>query len=168
MTGKIQPKDGFRQGNPRSFANRVGKHRSLVFNVIKGDVPEPYEILWKIKNTGEEAASLGQLRGSIFQGGHTHHESTLYTGPSDLVLELRVGSSRGLPCSSPESARLKATLMMSPQTNLRVPALRSEPRARPLRWTHARDSRGSRKPGGSHDLGGGRQAGLSVCFWGPA
>ena len=81
MTGKIQPKDGFRQGNPRSFANRVGKHRSLVFNVIKCDVPEPYEILWKIKNTGEEAASLGQLRGSIFQGGHTHHESTLYTGP---------------------------------------------------------------------------------------
>lgn len=26
---------------------------------------------------------------------------------ADLVLELRVGSSRGLPCSSPESARLK-------------------------------------------------------------
>jgi len=80
LNGKIQPKDGFRHGNLRSFANRVGKHRSLVFNVVKCNVPQPYEILWKIKNTGEEAARLGQLRGSIFQGGHTHHESTLYTG----------------------------------------------------------------------------------------
>lgn len=72
--------DGFRHGNLRSFANRVSKHRSLVFNVVKCDVPRPYEILWKIKNTGEEAARLGQLRGSIFEGGPTRLESTLYTG----------------------------------------------------------------------------------------
>jgi hypothetical protein len=80
LNGKTQPMKGFRHGDLRLFANRVGKHRSLVFNVVKCDVPQPYEILWKIKNTGEEASRLGQLRGSIFQGGLTHHESTLYTG----------------------------------------------------------------------------------------
>ena len=46
------------------------------------DVPPPYEVYWKIKNTGDEAARVNQLRGEIVHdaGSHQRSEPTAYRG----------------------------------------------------------------------------------------
>nr|WP_255456892.1 MULTISPECIES: hypothetical protein [unclassified Mycolicibacterium] len=62
----------------------VPKRRDLQF-YLHTDTPEPYEVLWKVRNHGPEAARVaGGLRGQIRVGGNktrnTHNESTLYRG----------------------------------------------------------------------------------------
>jgi hypothetical protein len=61
----------------------VRKQCSLTFRV-KGleRIPKPYKLMWKVKNTGPEAASRYQLRGEITpdNGTATKYEETLYTG----------------------------------------------------------------------------------------
>ena len=58
------------------------KGSSLLFHVRDCNVPAPYEVRWKIKNTGGEARRIGQLRGEIVldEGELQKEESTLYTG----------------------------------------------------------------------------------------
>lgn len=66
----------------RSRAGRVPKHRELLFRIVDTDVPPPFQVYWKARNTGDEAERLGQLRGEIHsdEGRHQRAESTLYTG----------------------------------------------------------------------------------------
>jgi hypothetical protein len=75
------------QNGCRPFMLRVGtfplrKERGLDFIITHCNVPHPYSIKWKIKNTGQEAASLNVLRGEIVDdlGRETRHESTRYEG----------------------------------------------------------------------------------------
>jgi len=76
-------RDGFR---PFKLLERafplLGKLRSLQFFIVSCDVPEPYEVRWKVKNTGAEATRKGALRGQIHmdQGQRRRKESTLYWG----------------------------------------------------------------------------------------
>jgi len=66
----------------RSRAGRVPKQRELLFRVAETDVPPPFQVFWKARNTGKEAQRLGQLRGEIHpdEGQHRRKESTLYVG----------------------------------------------------------------------------------------
>lgn len=62
----------------------VARDRKLQFR-LRTDAPEPYEVLWKIRNRGAEAAQVsGELRGQIRVGGNKsrniHEESTKYRG----------------------------------------------------------------------------------------
>lgn len=62
----------------------VEKSRQLQFR-LHTDAPEPYKVLWKVRNFGPEAAKVrGGLRGEIRVGGNksrnVHNESTLYRG----------------------------------------------------------------------------------------
>lgn len=71
-------------GNWRSGTiNRVPKHASLEFTV-KANAPDPYEVLWQVTNTGEEARKANALRGGFEHGkghrGESKSESTLYFG----------------------------------------------------------------------------------------
>lgn len=54
--------------------------KKLVFKIENTNVPEPYEILWKVKNEGEVARAAGQLRGGIFTGNKTLNEPTKFKG----------------------------------------------------------------------------------------
>jgi hypothetical protein len=50
---------------------------------LKTDTPEPYEVIWKVRNRGEVAASLGQLRGQLVDsngGKNVRTEHTKYDG----------------------------------------------------------------------------------------
>jgi Adenylyl/Guanylyl and SMODS C-terminal sensor domain len=52
---------------------------------LRTDAPEPYEVLWRVRNRGFEAAQIrGGLRGQIRSGGNVsrnvQHESTSYRG----------------------------------------------------------------------------------------
>lgn len=82
ILGHAEPKKGFRSYDLPANGNRVQKGRDLRFRIAECTVPPPYQIYWKVRNTGEEAAKLGQLRGEIREdaGGHRHSESTKYRG----------------------------------------------------------------------------------------
>lgn len=60
--------------------DRVGKNRTIDFSLIECSVAEPYSVYWKVKNTGREARSHGQLRGKVEPGGDARYESTSYIG----------------------------------------------------------------------------------------
>lgn len=54
--------------------------KKLEFKIDYTDVPEPYEVWWKVKNEGQIAKAAGQLRGSIFKGEKVRTESTKFMG----------------------------------------------------------------------------------------
>ena len=60
--------------------DRVGKNRTIDFSLTECSVSEPYSVYWKVKNTGREARTRGQLRGKVELGGNTRHENTSYIG----------------------------------------------------------------------------------------
>lgn len=63
INAEVLPKGGFRHG-PLRRLRRVSTLQSLQFT-INTDVPEPYDLYWKVRNRGNEAAAAGQLRGEI-------------------------------------------------------------------------------------------------------
>lgn len=83
IDGRVRPKSGFRAGSITELSP-LQKHRSLVFELASTTVEPPFDVYWKVKNTGEEATRLGALRGEITpdHGGikAMKTESTLYTG----------------------------------------------------------------------------------------
>jgi hypothetical protein len=81
MRGYVKPKAGYRHGPLSTFDNRVPKGVGLAFIVESCTVREPYEIYWKVRNTGLEAAASNALRGEIRNDrGSAITESTLYAG----------------------------------------------------------------------------------------
>ena len=74
--------DGFRPFFLRSTKYFLKKKRSLDFFIKSCNVPHPFSVKWKIKNTGNEAKSLKALRGEIINdaGFGRRKENTLYTG----------------------------------------------------------------------------------------
>ena len=49
--------------------------------VAQTNVPEPYDVYWKVKNNGLEAEKRNCLRGEIFKNNSLHHiENTLFKG----------------------------------------------------------------------------------------
>lgn len=81
MVGRVLAKEGFRHYRLPEHGNRVGKGRRLLFEIESCSVPDPYDVYWKVRNTGKEAQQAGSLRGEIRKGGRSHAESTLYRGP---------------------------------------------------------------------------------------
>lgn len=72
---------GFRDGYI-SVIPFIQKKASLKFRILNCNLPEPYTVKWKVKNTGREAARINQQRGEIVEdtGAREKIESTLYTG----------------------------------------------------------------------------------------
>lgn len=76
--------NGFRTHSLSHFIkNRwfLQKKKKLLFKVVKNNVPYPYEIMWKVRNFGEEAKDSDDLRGEISHGlGESKIEHTKYLG----------------------------------------------------------------------------------------
>jgi len=62
---------------------RISKKLWLRF-AVQTNTPAPYTVHWQVVNTGNEAATAGQLRGDFYpadqNSGDVHWESTLYSG----------------------------------------------------------------------------------------
>lgn len=55
---------------------------SIDFDVIDTDVPEPYDVWWKVRNIGEEAEKRDKIRGQIEKKYYKHkHEEAQFFGP---------------------------------------------------------------------------------------
>lgn len=76
---------GFRPALLSHFLQRnfpLIKKKSLIFLIVKKNVPLPYSIMWKVKNFGDEAENANDLRGEITydKGFSTKKEDTKYYG----------------------------------------------------------------------------------------
>lgn len=82
LRARTQRKKGYRHGELSAQGGRVPKGQSILFKIDKCDVPEPYDVFWKVKNTGPEADQAGQLRGEIRpdNGSRSKVESTKFRG----------------------------------------------------------------------------------------
>ncbi|MDP9820827.1 putative Zn-dependent protease with MMP-like domain [Nocardioides massiliensis] len=80
--GYVVPRKGFRDGPLPKRGDRVGKHRSLKFKIEGSNIPEPYDVYWKIRNYGAEAEQADSLRGDIHRddGSRMWTERTSYIG----------------------------------------------------------------------------------------
>jgi hypothetical protein len=81
MVGFVKPNGPLAGYRLPDHSNRVDKHRELLFTIEACNIAAPYQVYWKIRNTGAEAERAGSLRGEIIKTtGSTHTESTLYPG----------------------------------------------------------------------------------------
>jgi hypothetical protein len=82
MVGRVVPRSGFRHYALPQRGNLVGKGRQLRFKLTHCTVPEPYDVYWKIKNYGGEAAAADCMRGEIRKddGSRQWTERTQYRG----------------------------------------------------------------------------------------
>lgn len=60
--------------------NHVRIGRRLSFTVENCTVPEPYEIYWKVRNAGPDAAERNMFRGQIISGGSRITETSDFAG----------------------------------------------------------------------------------------
>lgn len=77
--------DGFRPFSLRSLVASVGilpPKKQLDFKIVESDVPDPYEVRWKVLNRGPVAERLNKVRGQIIDPnrGRDHHEVTSFRG----------------------------------------------------------------------------------------
>jgi Second Messenger Oligonucleotide or Dinucleotide Synthetase domain/Adenylyl/Guanylyl and SMODS C-terminal sensor domain len=77
----VRHRAGWRNGTLLRRVPATQKRMTVDFRLVT-DCPEPFEVLWKVRNTGPEAAARGQLRGEILtdDGSRTRTEQTLYRG----------------------------------------------------------------------------------------
>lgn len=76
---------GFRPDSLLNMLRRrlpLRKDKQLDFSIEKCNVPEPYEVYWKVRNCGEEAYRRKCVRGQICEdkGGKKWHEHTDFNG----------------------------------------------------------------------------------------
>jgi hypothetical protein len=61
--------------------NFVPVGRDLRFEIDACTVQEPYDVYWKVRNAGPEAARRKAFRGEILKRGHLIHEASDFPGP---------------------------------------------------------------------------------------
>lgn len=78
----VEKKDGFRHFDLRKHGNVVGRGRTINFKIARINVPTPYSVYWKVRNTGDEAINANCIRGQVVQdsGSRTLREPTAFRG----------------------------------------------------------------------------------------
>lgn len=77
--------NGFRANWLSEFLRKrtpLKKSKTLIFQIVRTNVPEPYDVMWKVRNFGDEAQKAGDLRGEITydKGSGKKKENTKYKG----------------------------------------------------------------------------------------
>ncbi len=80
LVGRVRQAGVMRAYDLPRRGDTVAKNREIDFRLESCSVEPPYQVMWKVKNTGREAAAVNQLRGSIIAGDHSHYEHTAYAG----------------------------------------------------------------------------------------
>jgi len=63
--------------------DRVMRGREIRFSVAECNVPEPFQLYWKVRNRGSESLKNDSVRGEIIEGNRTwmRDEPTAFSGP---------------------------------------------------------------------------------------
>jgi hypothetical protein len=80
LKARAMPRDGFREFTLSKQGNRIGIGRTIRFTISFCNVPEPYQIYWKVLNRGEEAKIRDRIRGQIVRGNDILTEPTGFKG----------------------------------------------------------------------------------------
>ncbi|TJZ80029.1 nucleotidyltransferase [Rhodococcus oryzae] len=80
LVGRVRRAGVLRPYDLPKRGDRVGKGRYIDFRLDVCTVPEPYQVYWKVKNTGAEARRRNQLRGQVRRGESSMYEHTEYIG----------------------------------------------------------------------------------------
>ena len=82
IVGRMSPtkKDRGRYRPLSANGNLVPIGRSLQFEIDACTVQEPYDVFWKVRNAGPEAASRKAFRGEILERGQVIHETSDFPG----------------------------------------------------------------------------------------
>lgn len=78
----VRELNGFRPGTPLRRLRRATKRMKINFTLLT-DCPEPFDLYWKVRNTGPEAGRVpGGLRGQLLidDGSRQRKEETQYRG----------------------------------------------------------------------------------------
>lgn len=68
LVGRVRPAGKERAYDLPRRGDRVGKDRWIDFRLEDCTVPAPYDVYWKVKNTGREALDDGEPRGQVVRG----------------------------------------------------------------------------------------------------
>lgn len=81
LTGRLARRNGFRESEISKVGNVVPRGSTIKFRV-NHTVPEPAQVYWKVRNTGEEAMTADCIRGQVLldRGSLTRSEPTEYRG----------------------------------------------------------------------------------------
>jgi len=80
LVGRVRGSGVRRAYDLPTRGDRVGKGRTIDFHVTECTVREPYEVWWKVRNSGREAIEAGQLRGTIQKHAESRYEVTKFAG----------------------------------------------------------------------------------------
>lgn len=82
IEGRSDSSTGFSPFVLSRRGNRVGRRRKITFRATSINVPPPYEVWWKVRNTGEEALQANAIRGQLIKDDGTlrRTEPTAYKG----------------------------------------------------------------------------------------
>lgn len=82
LVGSTSKRAGWRQYDLPSRGNVVSRQVTIDFRLAKVNVPEPFDLYWKVRNSGDEAFTANQVRGEVSYGGssRTLREHTAYRG----------------------------------------------------------------------------------------
>lgn len=75
-------KTGFANYELRRRGNRIIPGRTILFKIESFNIPEPFDVYWKVRNTGREAIANDCIRGQINKddGSRSTSEPTKYRG----------------------------------------------------------------------------------------
>lgn len=82
IEGRVLAKTSMGSYYLKDRGNKVFRDRKIRFQFSECNVPEPYSILWKVRNRGEKAVDLNCIRGQIHKGEKVWHvdETTNFIG----------------------------------------------------------------------------------------
>lgn len=82
LRGRLRPKPGFRPYDLPARGNVVGKDRTIDFKLSANSVPPPFDVYWKVRNTGKEALDANSMRGQVVKdgGSGSRAEPTAHAG----------------------------------------------------------------------------------------
>lgn len=82
LVGRTQKRDGWRHYDLPTRGNVVPKFVGIDFRLASNNVPEPFDVYWKVRNNGDEAFAANQMRGEVTSGGTSRslRERTAYKG----------------------------------------------------------------------------------------
>ena len=82
LRARTDRRKGFRHYDLAFRGNVVGRQRKIRFDLRTNTVPEPFEIYWKVRNSGAEALDANCIRGQIVADNGTRQrvEPTAYAG----------------------------------------------------------------------------------------
>ncbi len=82
LVGRVRRRAGWRHYDLPTRGNVVPKRTTIDFRLAAVNVPEPFDVYWKVRNSGEEALDADMMRGQVERdgGSRTRVEPTAYKG----------------------------------------------------------------------------------------